>query len=152
MDLSVSAVEICFALSELYSVPYCDAKVPSPFSHFNYYSLSLHLDVLPLILPLFIALPPFSTFYNSFFHFVCHLFFPVCLALFFCSCTFCLYLLKVHISWHCYYHILFFPSFLCSLPPLLTWLLPSCCALQSPWLRAVDHREAYVSQRLMDGL
>ena len=50
-------------------------------------------------------------------------------------------------------------SFHSPLPLPLVCCLPSslpgaggCCALQSPWLRAVDHREACVSERLMDGL
>lgn len=63
--------------------------------------------------------------------------------------------LAAHISCRCYSFL--FASF-CLLSYLVCYLpcsLPgaeSYCALQSPWLRAVDHREACVSERLMDGL
>lgn len=60
------------------------------------------------------------------------------------------------LSWPFFPHSLlplsFFPHPSFAVSPLQAPSARGCCALQSPWLRAVDHREACVSERLMDGL
>lgn len=70
-------------------------------------------------------------------------------------CKQCIYLLIVMSSFPFLFSILPLSVFLsfpvCYLPHFLP-CAGGCCALQSLWLRAVDHREACVSERLMDGL